>query len=104
AVRASTSMRPKLKPTFTSHLAKLLVTMALDGRGMAWLPDSLISEDLAAGRLVRAGDKEWDIPIEIHLFRPRSRLSPVAEKFWKQVANVNDGFQGLIEAPAKSID
>jgi DNA-binding transcriptional LysR family regulator len=89
AVRASATLRPQLKPTFTSHLAKLLVTMALDGRGMAWLPESLIAEDLGAGRLVRAGGKQWDIPIEIHLFRSRSRLSPVAEKFWTHVANFN---------------
>jgi DNA-binding transcriptional LysR family regulator len=101
AVRASATMRPYLKPTFTSHLAKLMVTMALDGRGMAWLPESLISEDLATDRLVRAGDKEWDIPIEIHLFRPRTRLTPIAEKFWKQVSGLNDGYQALIVAPGK---
>jgi DNA-binding transcriptional LysR family regulator len=101
AVRASAPMRARLKPTFTSHLAKLLVTMALDGRGMAWLPESLISEDLAAGRLVRSGGREWDIGIEIHLFRPRSRLSPVAEKFWNQVTGLKDSVQALNETQAK---
>jgi len=85
AVRASEPKAARLKPTFTSHLAKLLVTMALDGRGMAWLPESLIADDLAAKRLVRAGGETWDIPIEIHIFRPRSRLTSVAEQFWTSV-------------------
>jgi DNA-binding transcriptional LysR family regulator len=49
---------------------------------MAWLPQSLIGEYLDGGALVRAGDSNWDIPIEIHLFRPVPRQSPVAEDFW----------------------
>lgn len=85
AVRSSSRHKAWLKPTFNSHLAKLLVTMALDGRGMAWLPQSLIGEYLSNGRLVRAGDDEWDIPIEIRLFRSRTRLSPTAELFWNVV-------------------
>jgi len=76
-----------LKPVFTSHLAKLLVTMALEGRGMGWSPLSLVEEHLDKGDLVRAADRSWDIPIEIHLFRSCERLTPVAEKFWSHVAN-----------------
>jgi len=74
-----------LKPTFTSHLAKLLVTMAVEGRGMAWLPKSLITDSLDTGVLVRAGEASWDIPIEIHIFRSRARQSPVAERFWAHI-------------------
>ena len=85
AVRRDAPTKAYLKPTFASHLAKLLVAMALDGRGLAWLPESLIKDNLAAGELVRAGDEQWDIPIEIHLFRPRSRLPPVAEQFWSHI-------------------
>jgi DNA-binding transcriptional LysR family regulator len=51
-VRAMSPLKPTLKPAFSSHVAKLLVTMALDGRGMAWLPRSLIEEHLAAGEPV----------------------------------------------------
>jgi DNA-binding transcriptional LysR family regulator len=85
AVRNTSPNKAWLKPTFNSHLAKLLVTMALDGRGMAWLPKSLIGEYLAAEQLVRAGDERWDIPIEIHLFRSRARLPATAEQFWATV-------------------
>ncbi|WP_161536021.1 hypothetical protein [Bradyrhizobium sp. LCT2] len=47
----------------------------------AWLPESLIADQLASGELVKAGGPKWEIPIEIHVFRPRSRLTPAAEAF-----------------------
>jgi DNA-binding transcriptional LysR family regulator len=87
AVRGNSPNKPWLKPTFSSHLAKLLVTMALDGRGMAWLPESLIRENMGEGSLVRAGGSAWDIPIEIHVFRSRARLSQAAELFWTSVTS-----------------
>ncbi len=71
-----------LTPAFSAHVATVIATMTRAGRGVAWLPLSLISEDLRHGVLVRAGDPNWDIPIEIRLYRPRSRQSPKAEEFW----------------------
>lgn len=71
-----------LTPTFTAHLAMVLLTMARAGRGMAWLPLSLIEQDLESGRLVRSGPEPWSIPIKIRLFRPRARQSAAAEAFW----------------------
>ena len=72
----------RLETVFTSHLAAVLRTLARDGRGVAWLPGSLIADDLARGRLARAGGKGWDIAVEVRLFRPRARQSPAAEAFW----------------------
>lgn len=74
-----------LARVFTSHLATVLHAMARDGRGIAWLPLSLVADDLAAGRLERAGNGEWDIAMDIRLIRPRSRQSPAAEAFWSLV-------------------
>lgn len=71
-----------LDTVFTSHLATVLRAMALDGRGIAWLPQSLIAEDLARSTLVRAGGPERDAPVEIRLFRAKARQSPAAEAFW----------------------
>ncbi|MBK3773696.1 LysR family transcriptional regulator [Azospirillum sp. YIM DDC1] len=82
-----------LDTVFTSHLAAVLRTLARDGRGVAWLPDSLIAEDLAQGRLVRAGGAGWEIPVEVRLYRPRARQSPAAEAFWTLAAEqaIQDG-------------
>lgn len=67
---------------FTAHLATVLRSLALEGRGLAFLPASLVREDLAAGRLVAAGAARWTIALSVRLHRPRGALSPVAEKFW----------------------
>jgi len=85
AVRSVEGRPAWLEPAFTSHVAMVLAMMARDGRGVAWSPKSLILDDLATGRLVRAGPEVWDIPIEIRLFRPRTSQSPAAEKFWSIV-------------------
>lgn len=74
-----------LRATSTTHLAKLLVTMALEGRGVAWCPMSLVGDALNSGALVRAGDPSWDIPMEIIIVRSRARQSPIAEQFWSHL-------------------
>jgi DNA-binding transcriptional LysR family regulator len=71
-----------LKPLFSSHLAAVLMSMALESKGVAWLPKSLTEQEMADGRLVRALDESWDIPLEIHLTRPTAPISPGAEEFW----------------------
>ncbi len=81
----------RLDSVFTSHLAAVLRTLARDGRGVAWLPESLIADDLAQGTLVRAGGPAWDIAVEVRLFRPRARQSPAAEAFWALAAQSGHG-------------
>lgn len=66
----------------TAHLASVLRTMALDGRGLAWLPHWLIGDDIEAGRLVVAASEEWSINLDIRLYRDRAALGKAAEAFW----------------------
>lgn len=74
---------------FTAHHAALLKTMALEGRGVAWLPHSLITEELRSGSLVPAGDDRWNVPVEIRLYRQRSEMAPAAEALWALVQAQN---------------
>jgi len=67
---------------FTAHLASVLRSMALEGRGIAWLPRSLILEDLEQRRLVTAGPSHWNVDLAVRLYRPREMASPVAQDFW----------------------
>lgn len=86
AVWAQDGRAKWLEPVFSSHLAIVLTTMAVGGRGIAWAPESLIADDLGpGGALARAGDASWNIPVEIRLFRPRARQSSSAEAFWAAV-------------------
>lgn len=70
---------------FTAHLASVLRTVALDGRGIAWLPQTLIRDDLTSGRLIEAAPQEWTIELEIRLYRNRAPLGKAAEEFWSAV-------------------
>jgi LysR family transcriptional regulator, hypochlorite-specific transcription factor HypT len=67
---------------FTAHSAFLLKTMALAGRGIAWLPKSLVSEELANGRLVAAGSAALRVPLEVRLYRQNAVMAPTAEALW----------------------
>ncbi len=75
-----------VRVAFTAHLASVLRTMALDGRGIAWLPETLVEEDIAAGRLVAAGGDAWTIPLEIRLYRHRGPAGNAGEAFWSGAA------------------
>ncbi|PAU78439.1 LysR substrate-binding domain-containing protein [Halomonas salipaludis] len=70
---------------FTAHAASVLRTMALDGRGVAWLPHTLVVEDLDAGSLVAAGGEEWSLPVAIKLYRERELSGRAAEALWQAV-------------------
>jgi DNA-binding transcriptional LysR family regulator len=76
---------PSLHTVFSSHLAAVLLSMALEGKGFAWLPGTLAEPEIASGKLVRALDEHWDIPVEIRLFRPTMALSNFAEAFWAKL-------------------
>jgi DNA-binding transcriptional LysR family regulator len=82
SARVSEAPPTWLNTTFTAHLAMVLLMMAREGRGMAWLPHSLVEADLKSGALVRSGPNTWDIPMQIRLFRPRARQGAAAEAFW----------------------
>ncbi|HEY8358260.1 MAG TPA: LysR family transcriptional regulator, partial [Ramlibacter sp.] len=71
-----------LHTVFTAHLASVLRSMALDGRGLAWLPESLVRDDLHAGGLQIAGPPHWRIPLELRLYRDPAPLGAFAEGFW----------------------
>lgn len=92
AAARSQSGRPAwLKPVFSSHMAIVLKMFATDGRGITWTPRSLVEGELMpAGKLTRAGDSSWDIPMEIRIFRPRARQSTRAESFWTYLRNFRE--------------
>jgi len=66
----------------TAHLASVLRTMALDGRGIAWLPRLLVGDDLERGRLVIAASSAWHVELEIRLYRNRAHAGSARESFW----------------------
>ncbi|MBG6523263.1 LysR family transcriptional regulator [Pseudomonas aeruginosa] len=50
--------------------------------GVAWLPHTLVREDLASRRLVRAGGQRFDVPLRYTLIRRRLPLPGEADRLW----------------------
>ena len=73
---------PRLDTVFSSHLAAVLLSMALQAKGVAWLPETLAAPEMAAGRLVRSACALPDIPTQIRILRAKIPLGDFAEQFW----------------------
>ena len=69
----------------TAQLASVLRTMALDGLGMAWLPETLVRDDIDADRLMVAAAPSWTLELEVRLYRDRGRLGMSGEQLWQAV-------------------
>ncbi|MDQ7734014.1 LysR family transcriptional regulator [Halomonas sp. SpR1] len=71
-------------------LADSLRHMTLSKLGVAWLPYSLVREDLAAKRLVRAGGTVFDVPLKIILLRRTTPLPTEAQRLWDRLVEMKD--------------
>ncbi len=70
---------------FAAHHAVVLKAMALEGRGIAWLPRSLVAAELAGGQFVVAGGEEWALAMQIRLYRQPMEMTESAEALWSLV-------------------
>jgi len=71
------------KTVYESSIGTTLKEMALEGFGLAWMPRTLVGDDLASGRLVRAAEPTDDILVDIRIFRCSKYNEPRVDKFWK---------------------
>jgi DNA-binding transcriptional LysR family regulator len=72
-----------LMKRYENSFAEALKAMAVEGLGIAWLPHQSIVQELASGRLVRAGPSSWDLHLEIRLYRSvDDRKKPISDQFW----------------------
>jgi len=76
---------PGMSVAFSAHNASLLKMMAVAGRGLAWLPESLVHNELQSRQLVPAGSDAWLVPIEVRLYRQNAEMTPTAEALWRVV-------------------
>ncbi|AJY50051.1 LysR family transcriptional regulator [Halomonas sp. KO116] len=73
-----------------TNLADGLRHMTLCELGMAWLPKSLIREDLGAKRLVRSGEPIFDISLKVKLLRRIAPLTPEAQRLWDYLIKLKE--------------
>jgi LysR family transcriptional regulator, hypochlorite-specific transcription factor HypT len=58
--------------------------MIKEGFGMGWIPSRLASDSISYGRLQRAGGTEFNIPIEIRLYRRRDNDHKGLNLLWQR--------------------
>ena len=81
-VLAKAGQTSYLHSSYQSDMAELLKKMALEGYGLAWLPESAVHQELDEGTLIRAGDKKWTLTLEIRLFRAIDNRKPALNSLW----------------------
>jgi len=63
-----------------------LKSMVMAGWGLAWIPESLVAAELNDGRLLRAAEPDWDIEVEIRLYRSKENRRPIVKRIWETLA------------------
>ena len=71
------------EPMYESSIAAAIKAMVLEGYGVAWVPKSIVEDDLATGLLVRAATEEDDIFLDIKIYNFEANAEPKTEKFWQ---------------------
>lgn len=72
----------RLRTVYENSMAGALRIRSRAGDGIAWLPKSLVAPDLENGLLVRTGDPDWEIDLEIRLFRSVQRSNRTTRSIW----------------------
>ena len=73
-----------LSRRYETDMAEALKVMAIEGHGVAWLPDSALNAGGGRTRsLVSAGDERWSAEIEIRLYRERGVGKPLRDRLWE---------------------
>lgn len=75
-----------LHAVLESALVEALRAHALEGLGVAWLPASLIADDLNGKRLLRAGPSFLDVPLRVKVFAERSLVGGRLARLWGRAA------------------
>lgn len=75
-----------LNQRYETDMAEGLKNMVLEGHGVAFLPDSTVARELAAGQVVQAAEDRWGVGMEIRLYRDLKRARPALDAFWSYLA------------------
>ncbi|WP_051710545.1 LysR substrate-binding domain-containing protein [Andreprevotia chitinilytica] len=80
-----------LERCYEADMALLLMKMAKEGYGVAWLPEGVVADELAARTLVRAGGPEWTAELEIRAYRAVQSANPTLRELWLSLLEEHQG-------------
>lgn len=71
---------------YSNSMSEALKTMALEGHGLTWLPESCVKREFRHKELVQVGTEKECLQLHICLARNGSRLHPESERLWSWLA------------------
>ena len=71
-----------LRCCFENPMAEGLKPLVKDGHGVAWMPASLIAQELTRGELVAAGDASWELELQTCLYCNADTAKPRVRQAW----------------------
>jgi LysR family transcriptional regulator, hypochlorite-specific transcription factor HypT len=86
-----------LDKRYETDMAEGLKAMALEGHGIAFLPDSAVVRELQQNTLVLAGPPAYSLQMEVRIYCSRSHRSPYLSKLWEHI----QGRAGNDASPAR---
>ena len=95
-----------LENHYETDMAEGLKMMALEGRGIAFLPESAVTREVKQKLLAPAGGgrSEWEIEMEIRLYRERPSAArpgkPIVGKLWEFLAERQKPADKIRRVPA----
>jgi DNA-binding transcriptional LysR family regulator len=104
---------PYLEKRYETDMAEGLKMMALEGHGLAFLPESAVIRELKQKQLARAddGSPEWEVQMEIRLYRerpsPQRPGKAVVSRLWDYLSRPaekggrSSTKPGMLQAPEK---
>ena len=72
-------------PIFESSMCQLHKEMVLLDKGIAWLPDLLIKDELNQGTIVPLDPQQFNIPFAVRLYRYNTKITKEAEHVWQLI-------------------
>ncbi len=75
--------KPPLKLRYMDALTEAIKRRVLSGSGMAWLPASSVSEEIASGLMTTVGGPEWEATLTLSLFCSLDRLDLTGRRVWE---------------------
>jgi DNA-binding transcriptional LysR family regulator len=85
-----------LERCYEADMAMLLMRMAIEGYGVAWLPQSAVIDELQRGQLVKAGGDEWSTRLEIRSYCSITNENPTMRSLWKTLEGASRDLHGKI--------
>mgnify|MGYP000319846427 CR=1 FL=1 len=81
-----------VEPAYAGANGENLIGLLLHGNVIGWMPHDRVREYLEQGRLMRAGGNDWNIQVEVRLYRRAGRDRKIVERLWSLIRESGNEF------------